>query len=154
MVHSYRKIILKDLKNRFASLYICVVKCAIAIFAHDLSLNFCEMERAHHKSSFVRQHLYQIQNITTYIFLNSSILIQKDLKHFVISKVWLDTIPLTTGRMFGWLFLSVVVLKHIISKRNEPLPWYKITIKITSVLPNRHVSFVHKECKGIWNKKC
>ena len=89
VVHSYRKIILKDLKNRFASLYICVVKCAIAIFAHDLSLNFCEMERAHHKSSFVRQHLYQIQNITTYIFLNSSILIQKDLKHFVICKVWL-----------------------------------------------------------------
>ena len=87
MVHSYRKIILKDLKNRFASLYICVVKCAIAIFAHDLSLNFCEMERAHHKSSFVRQHLYQIQNITTYIFLNSSILIQKDLKNLVISKV-------------------------------------------------------------------
>ena len=50
-----------------------------------------------------------------------------------------NTIPLTTGQMFGWLFLSVVVLKHIISKRNEPLPWHKITIKITSVLLNGHV---------------
>ena len=49
------------------------------------------------------------------------------------------TIPLTTGQMFGWLFFSVVVLKHIISKRNEPLPWHKITIKITSVLLNGHV---------------
>ena len=60
-----------------------------------------------------------------------------------VDDVWiyliLNTIPLTTGQMFGWLFLSVVVLKHIISKRNEPLPWHKITIKITSVLLNGHV---------------
>ena len=46
----------------------------------------------------------------------------------------------TNDRANVWLtvFLSCF-LKHIISKRNEPLPWHKILIKITSVLLNGHV---------------
>ena len=88
---------------------------------------------------YYTNHIIVSQNLQQKCDLKAALFFCLKLLNQHLSIILLITIPLTTGRMFGWLFLSVVVLKHIISKRNEPLPWHKITIKITSVLLNGHV---------------